>query len=45
MESTQTDVKEYKYFAGNQWRKAVDSSTTQNTKVTQSRTIIRLFSQ
>src|ERR1700686_3242298 len=25
MESTQTDVKEYSYFAGNQWRKAADN--------------------
>ena len=24
MQSTQTDVKEYSYFAGNQWRKAAD---------------------
>jgi len=24
MEPTQTDVKEYKYFAGNEWRKAAD---------------------
>jgi hypothetical protein len=24
MESQQTDVKEYSYFAGNQWRKAAD---------------------
>jgi acyl-CoA reductase-like NAD-dependent aldehyde dehydrogenase len=25
MQSTQTDVKEYSYFAGNQWRKAADN--------------------
>src|SRR5580693_3974726 len=25
MESTQMDVKEYGYFAGNQWRKAADN--------------------
>src|ERR1700686_4457222 len=27
MESQQTDVKEYSYFAGNQWRKAADNQT------------------
>ena len=25
MQSTQMDVKEYSYFAGNQWRKASDN--------------------
>ena len=25
MQSTQMDVKEYSYFAGNQWRKAADN--------------------
>ena len=25
MQSTQLDVKEYSYFAGNQWRKAADN--------------------
>jgi hypothetical protein len=27
MESQQTDVKEYSYFAGNQWRKNPDNQT------------------
>jgi acyl-CoA reductase-like NAD-dependent aldehyde dehydrogenase len=27
MQATQTDVKEYSYFAGNQWRKAADDQT------------------
>jgi acyl-CoA reductase-like NAD-dependent aldehyde dehydrogenase len=26
MNSTQVDVKEYSYFAGNQWRKAADNN-------------------
>jgi acyl-CoA reductase-like NAD-dependent aldehyde dehydrogenase len=27
MQPTQMDVKEYSYFAGNQWRKAADNQT------------------